>query len=118
MKSCKEITIDYLESVKTDIENAYKYCNKDSPVGASIRKDIIILTDAIEIVKEAEGEWLTMNLVEIKKLLKVQKLLNRALEGKVENRVILESAKHILDDVMEFKDITPQQAWKFGLEED
>ena len=46
-----------------------------------------------------------MNLVEIKRLLQVQKLLERTLDGKVENLKTLKHAKEILDDVMEFKEM-------------
>lgn len=46
-----------------------------------------------------------MNLVEIKRLLQVQKLLERTLDGKVENLKTLKHAKEILDDVMEFKEL-------------
>lgn len=46
-----------------------------------------------------------MNLVEIRRLQDVQKLIDRTLEGKVENLKILQHAKKILDDVMEFKEL-------------
>ena len=48
---------------------------------------------------------LIMNVIEIKRLLLVQKLLERTLDGKVENLKDLNKAKHILDDVMEFKEM-------------
>ena len=52
-----------------------------------------------------------MNMVEIKRLQQVQTLMERALDGKVENLKTLKHAKEILDDVMEFKELKLEGKW-------
>lgn len=60
MKTPKEITIYYLESIKRDIENAF-YSLDTIEVGEvesvyKMKEEIQTLENAIKIVKESEGE--------------------------------------------------------------
>lgn len=56
MKTPKEITIDYLDSIKKDRLNALKKASILSEEGANLLIDIDILDCSIKIVNESEGE--------------------------------------------------------------
>lgn len=54
--SAKEVTLNYLKSIKRDVENAYNKCRKDTYEGVKLGKDLSTLINAITIVEESEGE--------------------------------------------------------------
>ena len=57
-----------------------------------------------------------MNTIEINKINEVRLLIDKVLEGKVENLKELKQARTILDDLVEFKDISSKDAWKIALD--
>lgn len=57
-----------------------------------------------------------MNLIEINRLQQVESLIDKVLDGKVENLKEIKKAKEILRDMLEFKDIESREAWKYGLD--
>lgn len=57
-----------------------------------------------------------MNLIETNKINECRTLLVKVLDGKVENLKELKEAKSMLDDLVEFKDISSKDAWKLALD--
>lgn len=57
-----------------------------------------------------------MNLIETNKINECRKLIDSVLNGKVENLKELKEAKSMLDDLVEFKDISSKDAWKLALD--
>lgn len=52
----KEITINYLESIKKDLDSAAKAALGYGRYPAGLKQDLIKITGVIKIVEEAEGE--------------------------------------------------------------
>lgn len=60
MKTAKEVTINYLESIKRDIENAF-YGIDTIQIGEveafyKMKEEMQVIDSAIRIVEESEGE--------------------------------------------------------------
>lgn len=58
-----------------------------------------------------------MNLIELNRLQEVDNLLDKVLDGKVENLKEAKKAKEIVADMIEFKDISSKDAWKIALDD-
>lgn len=57
-----------------------------------------------------------MNTIELNKVNECRKLLDNVLDGKVENLPELKKSKAILDDLIEFENISSKDAWKLALD--
>lgn len=57
-----------------------------------------------------------MNTIELNKVNECRKLLDNVLDGKVENLPELKKSKAILDDLIEFENISSKYAWKLALD--
>lgn len=55
MKTAKEITLNYLKSIKEDRENAAKLCNCEAAI-TDLELDMHLIDEVIKIVQESEGE--------------------------------------------------------------
>ena len=56
MKTAKEVTINYLESIKKDRENALKMVKEGDLARVPLICDITYLEIATKLVEESEGE--------------------------------------------------------------
>lgn len=56
MKTAKEVTINYLKSIRKDRENANNMLSPLDGAGIKLENEIYDLSKAIKIVEESEGE--------------------------------------------------------------
>lgn len=56
MKTAKEVTINYLESIRKDRENVLKMVKKDDLARVPLICDITYLEITTKLVEESEGE--------------------------------------------------------------
>lgn len=57
-----------------------------------------------------------MNVIELNRINECRQLLDKVLDGKTEYLKELKQARAILDDLVEFKDISSKDAWKIALD--